>query len=92
METRVTEAFHPSEYIREEMDARDLSIGDVARLLPGDAAVNELTLRLYLTVGPKNSGLRIGALADGLSHVFNTSPELWRNLETAWLAKVEATE
>lgn len=79
------EITHPSEYIREEMDARDWGIPSMARAMGGDYDIQGLALGMYLSIGPINPGLRLGAMADDIARAFGTSAELWQNLEKSWL-------
>lgn len=79
------EAFHPSEYIREEMDARDWGTGTMAARMGGDYHTNKLALEMYLRAGPLDRNLRLGMMAADVARAFGTSVEYWENLERAWL-------
>lgn len=81
---KVAEAFHPSEYIADELKARGWSVRDLAEAMPGDTEENHCAMTLYLAVGPDNPGLRIGD-ANDLAAAFGTSADLWLNLERTWL-------
>lgn len=78
------EAWHPSIYILEELDARGWSIADLAKRMPGDFAVNNLAMETYLLIGPGEPKLRIGDTA-GLAQAFDVDAALFTNLENAWL-------
>lgn len=85
--SKPAEKFHPSEYIREEMEERGWSQSDFARHMGGDWQLNMVALDFYLDIGPEESGLRIGNdTAAQLGAAFGTSAELFLNLEKAWLA------
>ncbi len=75
---------HPSVYILEEMKARGWSSIDLALAMPGDLMENHTALTMYLTLGPKEPNMRIGDGAD-YAAAFDVSPELFLNLEAAWL-------
>lgn len=84
------EVFHPSEFIKEEMEARGWSADELAmRLAAGDKkqfGIERLALDLYFEVGPSERGLRLGEdNARMLAAVFDVSPEYFLNLERAWL-------
>lgn len=78
------EAFHPSEYIHEELEARGWSIKDLAGRLPGDYSSNLLALEMYLAVEACD-GLRMGDMASEISRAFGVDATLFGNLERAWL-------
>ncbi|QPQ55610.1 hypothetical protein IC614_03130 [Allosphingosinicella flava] len=81
----VAEAFHPSEYIADELDARGWSTLDLARRMPGDVQTNLLAVDLYLTVGPENRDLRLGDCAASIGDALGVSAAFFNNLEAAWL-------
>jgi hypothetical protein len=56
------EAFHPSEFITEEMEARGWDRDELARRMGGGFAVTRLALDLYLDVGPIKWQGRTGLL------------------------------
>lgn len=90
MAERVMQAafFHPAKYIREEMRARGWQPTDVAARMGGDPIRNLLEVELYLAV--QDPRLRLGD--DGaarLARAFDVSPDLFLNLETAWLSMQE---
>jgi HTH-type transcriptional regulator / antitoxin HigA len=73
---RPAEAFHPGEYIREELAARDWSQTDFAKITGRPLqAVNEIINgRKRITA---ETALAIGA-------AFGTGPEVWINLQSAY--------
>lgn len=80
-------AFHPSEFIAEEMQARGWGRDDLARHMGGDFSETRMSLEFYLEVGPTQRGIRVGQhTAMQLAVAFGTSPDLWLNLEASWLA------
>lgn len=79
------EAFHPSEYIREEIEARGWSLDDLASRLPGSFGINRLALDFYMDVGPIDPGIRMGPMASEISGAFGVDADLFSNLEKAWL-------
>jgi plasmid maintenance system antidote protein VapI len=80
-------AYHPSEFIVEEMEARGWSRWDLAKRMGGDRATNRLALDLYIETGPTAPGLLIGGVtARQLGKAFGVSPKLFLNLEAAWRA------
>lgn len=82
------EAFHPSEFIAEELEARGWSQDYLAVRMGGDPAINLLTLDMYRIVGPKDPRMRLGeATAAALGQAFGVSPQLFLNLEDAWRAR-----
>lgn len=70
------EIFPPGEFIREELEARNWTQGDLAEILDRPLQlVNEIVLGKR-SITPET--------AQGLASAFNTSPELWLNLESAY--------
>jgi plasmid maintenance system antidote protein VapI len=85
--SRAAEAFHPSEYIQDEMAARGWDKCDLAVRMGGDIVRNALALDLYFIVGPTRRNCRIGdVMAHQLGVAFDVSHQFFLNLETAWLA------
>lgn len=75
----LAEAFHPSEYIKDEMRARKWLDGDLAKASGLDGCHFP---SLWDVV---NNDGRIDALiAVGLATAFGTTTELWLNLQKAW--------
>lgn len=70
------EAFPPSEYLREELDARGWSEVDFAHILDRPAQVVSEILNDRKEITPETA-LEIG-------HALGTSPELWLNLQNAY--------
>lgn len=87
------EAFHISEYIQDEMDARGWDRDELAtRMLApgGDWSVERLALDLLMEV--RSKAVRLGGQAEGLARAFGTSAALWERLHTAWLTHPLAVE
>jgi plasmid maintenance system antidote protein VapI len=87
------EAFHPGEFIAEEMQHRGWDLIEMAVRMGGESvAVNHLALEMYLTIGATDKRLRIGeTMAAQLGVAFDVNPELFLNLERAWLEHGTAT-
>jgi HTH-type transcriptional regulator / antitoxin HigA len=86
------EAFHPSEFIREEMDARGWVVHDLALFMGGDYAANYLAMDLYLKIGPEQPGIRLGGVEVALARAFDVDAAFFSNLEYAWLNHVARTD
>lgn len=85
-EPRVAEAFHPSEYIAEELEARGWTLDDLAAQTVHESGplVARLGWDLYFLCDPD---MRMGwAGARDLAAAFGTGEAVWLNLEKAWLA------
>jgi len=68
------EVFPPGDFIREELEAREWTQGDLAEILGRPLqAVNEIVAGKK-AITPET--------AQGLGDAFGTGPELWMNLET----------
>lgn len=82
---------HPSEYIKEELATRDWSVSELAnRMGFEDCVLNKLSLDLYFEVGPLKTKMQLGQnMADKLSKAFDVSPDLFLNLEKAWLESMD---
>lgn len=79
------EAFHPSEFIKDELEARGWSLADLVKRMPGDYGINYVALDFYLSVGPDEPGLRMGDNT-GIAQAFgDVDPQYFTNLERAWL-------
>lgn len=77
---------HPSAYIREEMAARGWSVRDLASAADGEFPILPMVLDAYLDHKPGKTALRMShALAEDLAKAFDVAPELFLNLERAWL-------
>lgn len=90
------ECFHPSEFIKDELDARGWTLDHLATLMtPADFGreewgLNRLTLDFYFEIGPSDTNLRIGEVtASRLAAAFDVSPDYFINLEKSWLAWTE---
>lgn len=90
--TRIPAEFiHPSELIREEMDARGWDMDMLAMRMSPEFGITRLTLDMYFEVGPTDPNMRIGGqTAEGLARAFDVSAEYFLNLETAWLKGAES--
>jgi HTH-type transcriptional regulator/antitoxin HigA len=70
---KAAETFPPGDFIREELEARGWTRGDLARIIDrSERAVNEL-INGRRGVTPE--------IALALSAAFDTSPEFWMNLQ-----------
>jgi hypothetical protein len=78
------QAFHPSVFIIEEMEARGWDRWELARRMGGDYRQRRLEIDLYFEVGPGEPDLRIGDGED-FALAFGCSAEFFRNLEKIWL-------
>ena len=84
----MTERFHPSEFIREEMNERGWDDLDMAARMGGDPVNSLLELQMYLAVGETGDPrLRLGEMAGKLAKAFGTSVGFWLNLERAFLGE-----
>lgn len=81
---RIAEAFHPSEYIQDELDARGWKLDDLVARMGGDQKVQQLAMEIYMNTD--DPGVRLGddGAAD-LAKAFGTSKQIWLGLERAWL-------
>lgn len=70
------EVFPPGDFIRDELEARGWSQGDLARILGRPVQT------VNMIINGKKSITAETAKALGLA--FGTGPELWMNLETAY--------
>lgn len=81
----MAEAFHPSIYIKDELEARGWSTDDLAKAMPGDYGINRMALDFYLEIGPDNPTMHLGSLAIEVSRAFGVDDSLFPNLERSWL-------
>jgi plasmid maintenance system antidote protein VapI len=88
------EPIHPSVFIQEEMDERGWSREELANRMGTERCVrNILVLDLYFEVGPTRTNCRLGEdTARRLAAAFGTSPDLFLNLERAWLRDMGCAE
>ena len=78
------EIFPPGDFIREELEARNWTQGDLAAILARPLQlVNEIVLAKR-AITPET--------AQGLANAFSTSPELWLNLESIYQLSKLKTE
>lgn len=89
------ECFHPSELIRDEIEARGWSLDDLAMRMAGrdreQFGIQRLALDFYFDVGPTEPDLRMGEdSARMMAAVFDVDTDYFINLERAWLAWVES--
>lgn len=86
MSERTPIVYHPSEFIREEMQERGWNLGDLFYHAGCETEVDEAALELY--INPDLSGYAPGILLGDcgvyLARAFHTSVEFWVNLDTAW--------
>lgn len=77
---------HPSEYVREEMEARGWTMHDLAvRMTLHDFEVNQLALEMYFAVGPTDAHAHVGDTMDAqLCRAFGVSQGFFTRLEKAW--------
>lgn len=80
-----SEAFHPSIFIKDELEARHWSIGDLAKAMEGDYGINYIALEFYLEIGPEEPGLRMNDTAVAISKAFGVDSDFFSNLERSWL-------
>jgi hypothetical protein len=79
------EAFHPSVFITEEMEARGWDRQDLVARMGGDAFAQSLALAMYLDLGPDEPGIRLGDMADDIGQAFGVSGDIFTGLERYWL-------
>lgn len=89
-------AFHPSEFIAEELIARGWSAEDLAwRMCDGtehDYGVCRVALDFYDTIGPDEPGMYIGPETAGrLGKAFGVSGSFFLALEAQWRAALPST-
>ena len=77
-------AFHPAEYIDDEMKERGWTIDDVVSRMSGDRDMNFASLSLYLSIRDMPN-LRLGELAIGLEEAFGVNRQTFWNLEKSWV-------
>jgi len=83
-EFRPAEVFSPGEFIREELEERGWTQDDLAKIIGRNiAAINQIILGKKV-ITPE--------IARELAEAFETSPELWLNLETSYRLSLVETE
>ena len=85
---QLAEVFHPSVFIKEEMEERGYSLRDVVFRMKryeseADWTIQQLAVEMYMEVGPTDRNIILGDMADGFAAAFGVSPELFQNLEAA---------
>ena len=85
------EAWHPWEFVVEELQERGWTLDDLAARMGGEFEVNRLTLD-FLEHSKEELGIVMGIeTSEALGRAFGTSPEFWMNLQTAYdLTRVRA--
>ena len=76
MRKRLAETFHPGVFLEEELEARGWTRSDLGNIL--GRAANDISL---IITGKRGI---TPETAIGLGDAFNTGPEYWMNLETAY--------
>lgn len=80
----IAEAFHPSIFIQDEMDARGWTRDDLAWHMGGDFSITRISLDFYFAIHDRN--MRMGNdWIRGFAKAFGTSEDCFRNLERAWI-------
>jgi len=78
--TKIAEVFPPGEFLRDELDARNWTQSDLARILGRPLQVVNQIITGKKSITPQT--------AVELAAALGTSPDLWLNLETSYrLAK-----
>ena len=88
--TELCEVPHLSEFISEELDARNWDMSQLAAAMAQASGERwgkcKLMLDMYFIVGPTDASCRLGdAMADMLGKSFGVSKQYFLNLEAAWL-------
>lgn len=91
MKRQPAEVFPVFHFVKEEMEARGWTMEDLLNRLPGDRALNKLTLEIMeaeSSFSPEiKKDMRLGEdMAKILAHEFGTSKEFWLNLDAAWIS------
>lgn len=81
---RVAEVFPPGEFILEELEARGWTQVDLAEIIGRDTVQINRIIQAKQSITPET--------AKQLARVFDTSPELWMNLETAYRLSLVKTD
>ena len=81
------ETFHPAEFIIDELTKREWTTARLVQQASGDG-LDQIALDLYLCA--QEPGVLMGGLVQTLSRGFDTSEDLWRNLDAAWREAPEA--
>lgn len=85
--TLPAECFHPSEFVKEELEARGWTLDDLAmRMATSEWGLIRLTLDMFMLVSPDDANMRIGEDMDRqLCAAFGVSQGFFLRLETQWL-------
>ncbi len=78
------EVFPPGEFIKEELDAREWTQEDLARILDKPLPTVNKLIQGKTAIIPETAS-KLGA-------AFGTSPEFWMNLESAWQLSLAGNE
>ncbi len=83
------EVFHPSVFIREEMNERGYSLKDVVFRMrryesESDWATQCLAVEKYMVCGPLDKNIVLGPMAEEFAAAFGVNSELFTNLEKSW--------
>lgn len=83
------EVYHPSVFIREEMEARSWDRDDLTTAMVGLAdhrewGITRLALDFFFDCAPSDPRLKMGDMAEKFAHAFGVSVELFTNLDTTW--------
>lgn len=76
------EVFPPIEFLRDAMIEREWSLSDLLDHMPGDRAVNEVSLGLLALEDPSIS--MDESLAAAIGAAIGTSAQLWLNLDASF--------
>jgi len=90
MTTQPAEVFHPSEMIADEIKARGWSLAELAVLMGGDFGKTLCALDLYMAVAGSKYEKQCwmgDEMITGLARAFQTSKDVWENLERAFMAQ-----
>lgn len=78
------EAFHVGEYISDELEARGMTVRQLAELMGGDVDENELTLELTIANVGGAACWMDEETAKGLERAWGTNAQTWLNLDAAY--------
>ena len=84
------DVFHPSEFIRDEMEARGWTLEILTSQMGSWWFATRRRLRLYLAEGPNNPKLRLSAdEAAAIDRAFGCSVGFVSGLQRSWLEHTE---
>lgn len=78
----------PATAVLEEMLERNWCFGDLLTAMDADVT-DRVALELLLLVGPTESNMRLGIMAEKLDRAFDVSPGFFANIEKEWLDSSE---